>query len=200
MHETTSSKRKRPRQKDEDRTPEVAEQNGNNVAVGVLSKTNDGYGFLKTAGVTRSKSGDVYVSQSQIRRFGLRAGDEVSGQVRPPKDGERYLSLVRVESVNEIEPDKARQRAHFEDLIPIFPKEQIFVVDSNELENLPQQTLNKVFEFLNIPSHEIPNLSKVNVGKYAPMAESTRKSLIEFYKPHNAKLNNLLGTNFDWDK
>jgi len=130
MHETTSSKRKRPRQKDEDRTPEVPEQNGSNVAVGVLSKTNDGYGFLKTAGVTRSKSGDVYVSQSQIRRFGLRAGDEVSGQVRPPKDGERYLSLVRVESVNEIDPDKARQRPHFEDLIPIFPKEQIVLETS----------------------------------------------------------------------
>ena len=130
MHQTTSSKRKRPRQKDEDRTPEVAEQNGNNVAVGVLSKTNDGYGFLKTAGVTRSKSGDVYVSQSQIRRFGLRTGDEISGQVRPPKDGERYLSLVRVESVNEIDPDKARQRPHFEDLIPIFPTEQIVLETS----------------------------------------------------------------------
>jgi len=89
---------------------------------------------------------------------------------------------------------------YLEKWFKIFPKEQIFVVDSNELENFPQQTLNKVFEYLNLPHHEIPNLSKVNVGKYSPMGESTRKSLIEFYKPHNAKLNNLLGTNFDWNK
>ena len=89
---------------------------------------------------------------------------------------------------------------YLEKWFKIFPKKQIFVVDSNELENFPQQTLNKVFEFLNLSPHEIPNLAKVNVGKYSPMTESTRESLIEFYKPHNAKLNNLLGTNFDWNK
>ena len=89
---------------------------------------------------------------------------------------------------------------YLEKWFKIFPKKQIFVVDSNELENVPQQTLNKVFEFLNLSPHEIPNLAKVNIGKYSPMTESTRQSLIEFYKPHNAKLNNLLGTNFDWNK
>jgi len=89
---------------------------------------------------------------------------------------------------------------YLEKWFKIFPKKQIFVVDSNELENFPQQTLNKVFEFLNLSPHEIPNLAKVNIGKYSPMTESTRQSLIEFYKPHNAKLNNLLGTNFDWNK
>ena len=89
---------------------------------------------------------------------------------------------------------------YLEKWLKIFPKKQIFVVDSNELENFPQQTLNKVFEFLNLSPREIPNLAKVNVGKYSPMTESTRESLIEFYKPHNAKLNNLLGTNFDWNK
>jgi len=89
---------------------------------------------------------------------------------------------------------------YLEKWFKIFPKKQIFVVDSNELENFPQQVLNKVFEFLNLSPHEIPNLAKVNVGKYSSMTESTRKSLIEFYKPHNAKLNDLLGTNFDWNK
>jgi len=89
---------------------------------------------------------------------------------------------------------------YLEKWLKIFPKKQIFVVDSNELENFPQQTLNKVFEFLNLSPREIPNLAKVNVGKYSPMTESTRESLIEFYKSHNAKLNNLLGTNFDWNK
>ena len=103
----------------------VSEKNGNLIATGILSIVNDGYGFLKN-GESESKGGsDVYVSQSQIRRFGLRGGDQVSGQVRPPKDGERYFGLVRVEDVNGLEPDAARDRPHFERLTPIFPQEQI---------------------------------------------------------------------------
>ena len=101
------------------------EQNGNAVASGILSKANEGYGFLKSTNGHRSNNNDVYVSQSQIRRFGLRPGDEVSGQVRLPKDGERYLSLVRVEEINGIEPDKARERPHFENLTPIFPTQRM---------------------------------------------------------------------------
>ncbi len=103
------------------------EQNGNAVASGILSKTNEGYGFLKSTNGHRSNNNDVYVSQSQIRRFGLRPGDEVSGQVRLPKDGERYLSLVRVEEINGIEPDKARERPHFENLTPIFPTQRMTI-------------------------------------------------------------------------
>ena len=101
------------------------EQNGNAVASGILSKANEGYGFLKSTNGHRSNNNDVYVSQSQIRRFGLRPGDEVSGQVRLPKDGERYLSLVRVEEINGIEPDKSRERPHFENLTPIFPTQRM---------------------------------------------------------------------------
>ena len=101
------------------------EQNGNAVASGILSKANEGYGFLKSTNGHRSDNNDVYVSQSQIRRFGLRPGDEVSGQVRLPKDGERYLSLVRVEEINGIEPDKSRERPHFENLTPIFPTQRM---------------------------------------------------------------------------
>ena len=107
-----------------------AEQNGHLLITGILSIVNDGFGFLKnysrSPGNSRSPgTGDVYVSQSQIRRFGLRSGDQVSGQVRPPKDGERYFGLVRVEAVNGVEPDAARDRPHFEDLTPIFPTELI---------------------------------------------------------------------------
>ena len=76
-----------------------AEQNGHLLATGILSIANDGYGFLRQEGHV-SGSGDVYVSQSQIRRFGQRTGDEVAGQVRPPKDGERSFGRVRVEAVN----------------------------------------------------------------------------------------------------
>ena len=126
LPESTSYRRRRSRQQvDEERSAVIAEHNGNAAATGILSKTNDGYGFLKNTNGHRSKTSDVYVSQSQIRRFGLRPGDEVSGQVRLPKDGERYLSLVRVEEINGIEPDKARERPHFENLTPIFPTQRM---------------------------------------------------------------------------
>ncbi len=102
----------------------LSEKNGNLKATGILSILNDGYGFLRQSGGTASNS-DVYVSQSQIRRFSLRTGDEVMGQVRPPKDGERYFGLVRVEEVNSSEPDRSRRRRHFESLTAIHPTRQI---------------------------------------------------------------------------
>ena len=102
----------------------LSEKNGNLKATGILSILNDGYGFLRQSGGTASNS-DVYVSQSQIRRFSLRTGDEVTGQVRPPKDGERYFGLVRVEEVNNSEPDRSRRRRHFESLTAIHPTRQI---------------------------------------------------------------------------
>ncbi len=101
-----------------------AEQNGHLLMSGILSINNDGYGFLRPAGKCAG-TGDVYVSQSQIRRFGLRTGDEVAGQVRPPKDGERYFGLVRVEAVNEFDPEAVRDRPRFENLTPVFPSERI---------------------------------------------------------------------------
>ena len=101
----------------------MSEKNGSLKAGGILTILGEGYGFLKQAG--GSAAGDVYVSQSQIRRFGLRNGDQVSGQVRPPKDGERYFGLVRVEEVNESTPDRSRRRRNFESLTAVFPTEQI---------------------------------------------------------------------------
>ena len=94
------------------------------IAGGVLDIMNEGYGFLRQNGL-RPATGDVYVSQSQIRRFGLRTGDTVTGQVRPPKEGERYFGLVRVEKVNHLDPEDVRSRRSFENLTPIFPDHQI---------------------------------------------------------------------------
>ena len=94
------------------------------VAGGVLELMSEGYGFLRQNGL-RPAAGDVYVSQSQIRRFALRTGDTVSGEVRPPKEGERYFGLVRVEHVNGADPESARSRPSFGQLTPIFPEEQI---------------------------------------------------------------------------
>lgn len=104
----------------------LTEQNGHIIASGILSIVADGYGFLRQSG-NQGGSGDVYVSQSQIRRFGLRTGDMISGQVRPPKDGERYFGLVRVEGVNGVDPEAARNRPAFENLTPIFPTRQIIL-------------------------------------------------------------------------
>jgi transcription termination factor Rho len=97
-----------------------AEQQGNLLAGGILEIVDDGYGFLRGDGL-RPGGGDVYVSQSQIRRFGLRTGDYVTGQVRPPKDSEKYYGLLRVEAVNSVDPEVAKMRPHFEHLTPIFP-------------------------------------------------------------------------------
>ena len=103
----------------------MSDKNGSLKASGILNILNDGYGFLRQTGDSVGSNNDVYVSQSQIRRFSLRTGDHVSGQVRPPKDGERYFGLVRVEEVNETIPDRTRRRRHFESLTAIFPTQQI---------------------------------------------------------------------------
>ena len=101
-----------------------AEQQGNLLAGGVLEIVEEGYGFLRGDGL-RPGAGDVYVSQSQVRRFGLRTGDYVTGQVRPPKDSEKYYGLLRVEAINSIDPEVARTRPHFGALTPVFPDKLI---------------------------------------------------------------------------
>ncbi len=97
-----------------------AEQQGNTLCGGILEIMNDGYGFLRQNALLPS-SDDIYVSQSQIRRFGLRTGDMVTGQVRPPKSGEKYRSLLRIEAINDINPELAKQRPYFNSLTPTFP-------------------------------------------------------------------------------
>ena len=101
-----------------------ADKNGANITSGMLSILNDGYGFIRTNGISPSST-DVYVSQSQIRKFSLRTGDYVSGKTRPPKDGERYFGLIKVETVNNLDPEEAKARTKFESLTAIFPTEQL---------------------------------------------------------------------------
>jgi transcription termination factor Rho len=91
---------------------------------GILEIVDDGYGFLRGESLLPG-SNDVYVSQSQIRRFGLRTGDYVTGQVRPPKDSEKYYGLLRVDDVNGVDPEVAKARPHFENFTAIFPNEMI---------------------------------------------------------------------------
>ena len=114
---------------------QVASANQSLVSTGILEIMDEGYGFLRQVSSYRP-SGDVYISQSQIRRFGLRTGDTVTGQVRPPKEGERYFGLVRVEKINGLDTDKVhgRSRPVFEHLTPVFPEQQVVLETSpNEL-------------------------------------------------------------------
>ncbi len=101
-----------------------AEQQGYVFCGGILEITSEGYGFLRQDSLLPS-SADVYVSQSQIRRFGLRNGDTVAGQGRPPKEGEKYYGLVRVEAVNGTDPELAKSRPTFGSLTPTFPDKLI---------------------------------------------------------------------------
>ncbi len=101
-----------------------AEQQGFLLASGVLEVMPDGYGFLRHNGRGTAQN-DVYVSQSQVRRFNVKTGDLVLGQVRTPKESERYMGLTRVEAVNGEDPSITRRRRSFERVTPIFPEEQI---------------------------------------------------------------------------
>jgi hypothetical protein len=88
---------------------------------------------------------------------------------------------------------------YLEEWIKFFPKNQFLIIDSEELKNSTQETVNKVFNFLNVFPHKISNLSKVNVGKYSPLDKKSKDLLSKFYKPYNEKLNNLLDTKFEWN-
>jgi len=88
---------------------------------------------------------------------------------------------------------------YLEHWLEIFNRKQILILNSDDLKKFTKETLCRVFNFLNISNCDITNTSQVNVGKYPPMNKSTRKKLIEFYKPYNQRLNKLLGTNFNWN-
>jgi transcription termination factor Rho len=100
-----------------------AEKQGFELRGGILDVIDDGIGFLRADHYLPGPD-DIYVSQTQIRRFGLRTGDMVIGQVRPPKDSEKYYGLLRVEAVNGLDPEQAKRRPRFDDLTAIFPEER----------------------------------------------------------------------------
>jgi len=102
-----------------------SERNGLMFSEGVLETLPDGYGFLRGPDYNYLPGpDDVYVSPSQIRRFGLHTGDTVSGQIRPPREGERYFALVKVDAVNFEPPERKSERVFFENLTPLYPQEK----------------------------------------------------------------------------
>ena len=118
-----------------------AEEQGILYGGGVLEIVDDGYGFLRKNGFL-PQSSDIYVSQSQVRRFGLRTGDDVTGQVRHPKESEKYYGLLRVETVNGMDPEAAKRRPHFDSLTPIFPTEK-FKLETTQ-DNLTQRIIDMI--------------------------------------------------------
>ena len=121
-----------------------AEKEGNLFAQGILQTVDDGYGFLRGETLLPTVN-DVYVSQSQVRRFALRTGDMVMGQVRAPKESEKYYGLLRVEAVNSMDPEVAKQRPHFENLTAIFP-DRMFDLESGRsgTDDLSQRVINLI--------------------------------------------------------
>ncbi|MDC0076468.1 transcription termination factor Rho [Gammaproteobacteria bacterium] len=94
---------------------------------GVLEILQDGFGFLRSPDSSYlSGPDDIYVSPSQVRRFGLRTGDTIQGKIRSPKDGERYFAILKIEQINFEDPDKTRNKVSFENLTPLFPDQRMF--------------------------------------------------------------------------
>lgn len=106
-------------------------KDGLTFSKGVLEVLPDGYGFLRSSDYNYLPSpDDIYVSPSQIKKFSLRTGDYVSGQVRPPKEGERFFALLRVEAVNNLNPDEIRERTLFDNLTPVYPTKKLILESS----------------------------------------------------------------------
>ena len=118
-------------------------KDGLTFSQGVLEVLSDGYGFLRSADYNYLPSpDDIYVSPSQIKRFSLRTGDHVSGQVRPPKEGERFFALLRVEAVNGKDPEEIRGRTLFDNLTPLHPTKRL------KLESVPGDYSTRIMDLL----------------------------------------------------
>jgi transcription termination factor Rho len=119
------------------------EQHGHVYGEGVLETLPDGFGFLRAPDYNYLPGpDDIYVSPSQIRRFNLRTGDIISGHIRPPKEGERYFALLKVESINYEDPEKAREKILFDNLTPLYPNERL------KLEFQPEDYTTRIVDLL----------------------------------------------------
>ena len=122
---------------------EQTKQEGLIFAEGVLEVLPDGYGFLRSPDYNYLPGpDDIYVSPSQIKRFGLRTGDTVSGQIRPPKESERFFALLKVEAVNFENPEEAKKKILFDNLTPLYPEEKI------QLEHKPNDFSSRIMDML----------------------------------------------------
>ena len=120
-----------------------AEKEGLMFGEGTLEILSEGFGFLRSANYNYLPCpDDIYISPSQIRRFDLKTGDNVSGQIRPPKEGEKYFALLKVEAVNFENPEKCKDKIFFDNLTPLYPKERL------KLETDPKELSMRVMDLL----------------------------------------------------
>ncbi len=120
-----------------------AERAGNMFGEGILEVLPDGFGFLRSPNYNYLPCpDDIYISPSQIRKFDLKTGDTVSGQIRPPKEGERYFALLKVEAVNFEDPEKAKDKILFDNLTPLYPNHRFI------LENAPEEVSMRIMDLL----------------------------------------------------
>src|SRR4028119_636812 len=104
----------------------LADQEAEIIGEGVVEVLQDGFGFLRSPDANYLPGpDDIYVSPSQIRRFSLRTGDTVEGQIRSPKDGERYFALLKVNTINFEDPEAVRHKVNFDNLTPLYPEERL---------------------------------------------------------------------------
>lgn len=116
---------------------------------GVLEVLPDGFGFLRSPEANYlAGPDDIYVSPSQVRRFGLRTGDTVEGQIRSPKEGERYFALLKVDKVNFDAPEKVRHRINFDNLTPLYPDQPLKMERQSDQEGTNKDTTNRVIELV----------------------------------------------------
>ncbi len=141
MEKQSTSVKEVPRAESQAQLP--PETPGISVSAGVLDVHGDGYGFLRSPKYNYlSSPDDIYVSPSQIKKFGLMTGDTVSGQIRPPKEGEKFFALLRVERVNFRDPEFTRERVMFDNLTPLYPNEKL------HLETVPGEYSMRIIDLL----------------------------------------------------
>jgi len=129
---------------------QLAEQDVEITGGGVLEILQDGFGFLRSPDANYLPGpDDIYISPSQIRRFSLRTGDTVEGQIRSPKDGERYFALLKVNTINFEDPDKARHKVHFDNLTPLYPEERLKLeVDKEKAKEKAKDISSRVIDLI----------------------------------------------------
>ncbi len=125
---------------------QLAAQNIDIVGTGVVEVLQDGFGFLRSPDANYLPGpDDIYVSPSQIRRFGLRTGDTIEGEIRSPKEGERYFALLKVNKINFEEPDKGKHKIHFDNLTPLYPDEWLGMeIDDPTVEDMSARVIDIV--------------------------------------------------------
>ena len=149
-----------------------SEKEGHIFAEGVLEILPDGYGFLRSPDYNYLPGpDDIYVSPSQIRKFDLKTGDTISGQVRPPHEGEKYFALVKIEAVNFESPDEARNKILFDNLTPLYPQERL------KLETTRENASARVMDLAYAPRQRAARPDRFSAARRQDHAAAERRQL-----------------------